>query len=115
MRNLGRRISPEGWAYGVLTLMFDLSASSLNASFGGWWIRARRGLVNKECVWASLCSGRKGERERGREGERRDGEGGSETERERGREGERVLMLEPSTSYFNAPWWMVDSCTASVG
>ena len=91
MRNLGRRISPEGWAYGVLTLMFELSASSLHASFGGWWIRARRGLVNKECVWASVQreKGREGERERGREGERRDGEGGSETERERGREGER--------------------------
>ena len=33
---------------GVLTLMFAPSASYLNASVGGWWIRAWRGLVNKE-------------------------------------------------------------------
>ena len=76
--------------------------------------------MNKECVWASLCSGRKGERERGREGERDRGEMEREGVRQRERggregEGERVLMLEPSASYFNAPWWMVDSCTASIG
>ena len=35
MRSWGRRISPEGWAYGVLSLMFELSASSLHAS---WWM-----------------------------------------------------------------------------
>ena len=33
---------------GVLTLMFELSSRCVNAS-GGWWIRARRDLVNKEC------------------------------------------------------------------
>ena len=23
-------------------------------------------------------------------------------------------MVEPSASYLNAPWWMVDSCTATI-
>ena len=65
-------------------------------------------MVSKQCPRALTASSERGRGEMEREGE-------IERERERGREGERVLMLEPSTSYFNAPWWMVDSCTASIG
>ena len=101
--------------------MFELSTSSLNAS---WWMvdscTARIGEQGMRLGFSvQREKGREGERERGREGERERGEmereGEIERERERGREGERVLMLEPSASYFNAPWWMVDSCTASIG
>ena len=71
--------------------MFELSASSLNAS---WWMvdscTARIGEQGmRPGFFVQREKGREGERERGREGERRDGEGGRDRERERGGERER--------------------------
>ena len=43
-RSCGKRISPEGWAKGVLTPMFELITSYVSAS----WC-----MVKKECVRAT--------------------------------------------------------------